>query len=1011
MPLKRKTQRLSQTRVHVVQNLSPMASLVTTLQSKDTDMHVDVNAHEYGYASANEGATYQGAHDTSTSYVQAPNSNSQQHNADTAQKQCGTDFAYTYDSCTNVRFEEKDKDCFPYEKEELPFQTLNEDGVNNYIENFGGINWKDGMKEFQNVHEFDDRLLENLERYWGYGQLRSMQREICTCSLTKQDCFVIMPTGYGKSLTYQLPTVCENGTTIVISPLVSLIQDQVYQLNESLGIKAVSLGRYEDGNRNEADAYSRIKAGEFKIVYVTPEKLEQSTSLRFLLRALHNKGKLGRFAIDECHCISQWGHDFRKSYLKLDYLRKTYPDVPIVAVTATATKQVMEDIVSGLGINGCHLFRQSMNRSNLHWSVRPKKKKGVVAGVVQWLNALQTKHNLVDPCGIIYCLTKKETETVAHALQEQGIQCVFYHGGLTPEERQKSQDQWTRDQVRLMVATCAFGMGINKYDVRFVVHTTMPKSVEDYYQQAGRAGRDGEPSWCVLYFTLADRFTVEFMISQTDEAKTRPPEFVLFMCMHIHISYIFVIERDRKKLYDMIYYCQNDVDCRRVCLLQMFGDVFHRAYCKDRGNGCDNCDELVTSNCSSVFREENCNVDSLAFVEIVEYLHRQNCNRKSYDLVLKIFRGSKCKDVIDTHAPQNLSLAYGKGANRTENDARRLLTKLLSEQVLIEEVQGTMYGSLTSTMQLGPKANAFRNGHLEIHLRVRVESKQKREKKKGKANSNRQSKAKTAKTTKRKNTSEKQKKEKSEHSKKGKATTKSKTKKPKKNKMEEDGESEPQELEARTYSEGESGTYSQPVADNNLTDSPPKAKVVEVGGYIIQPLADIYMHTLSSELHELRKQIRDEFNIMQMHYVFSDVALGNLARYGPSKISHLKHIEGLCLGFGSTLAQKNLFVTANLQREKYGKQIVTCISESLNQNGTLSPFDRIPFEVFENDNETGSLSQTSIGRQADTSQLNRYEFNESENNNENKPRVKKKFESTQTLLDDIGATQHDFVDR
>ncbi|ETO31942.1 hypothetical protein RFI_05174 [Reticulomyxa filosa] len=592
-------------------------------------------------------------------------------------------------------------------------------------------NWKDGMTGFKNSHQFDTKLMRNLEKHWGVGKFRTMQREICTCVLQKQDCVVVLPTGHGKSLTYQLPAVCEGGTTVVISPLSSLIQDQIYELSEHLRIAAISLDSLATGNSNQMLSLQAAKSGQYALVYINVETLEPNNSLWDVIQALYSKRLLRRFAVDESHCISQLGHDFRTSYEKLGSLRNAFPTVPILAVTATASNQVVDSIVNGLRMRDCYLFQHSLNRPNLYWCVREKKKIDLIADLRGLFDTLQSKHNVINPCGIIYCLNNTEADKTAALLRSSGLECVCVHFGMAVEELQKNLLLWKSDQTKLMVATCEFGVGVHKYDVRFVIHITMPKSLEDYYQQTGRAGRDGSPAWCVLYFTLTDRCKVQHAISQRRDNDNKFSQLYIARRGTISLQKkkkkqynTNLLEQDQNnnvlkitRFYEMVCYGQNDVECRRICLLQAFGNAFSRDDCKNHCLGCDVCDSFAEDD-ENVVIDKNYNEEALAMVEIVQYLHRQKYQKKFCDLMLKIYRGSKAKDVVDTQAETNLPFAYGKGAKQTENEARRLLVQLLSKQVILEEIQ-VNHGNLTSILQPGPNAAFLQRGQINICLKMK----------------------------------------------------------------------------------------------------------------------------------------------------------------------------------------------------------------------------------------------------------------------------------------------------
>ena len=349
-------------------------------------------------------------------------------------------------------------------------------------------------------------LLSTLKKRFGYNQFRPLQREIIEDALAGQDLFVLMPTGGGKSLCFQLPALMRNGLTIVVSPLIALMKDQVDALQTS-GIPATYLNSTVD--REEAKARWRgLHRGKYRMLYVAPERLMLDG---FLERALN--WDIAQFAIDEAHCISEWGHDFRPEYRELKKLRKHLPDVPIMALTATATERVRADIIKELKLRDPRAYVASFNRPNLTYRVVPK-----TAPYEQLLDFIRSRPN---DSGIVYCASRKTADSVAAKLNADGIPAKPYHAGLEAKERSQNQEMFLRDDVRVVSATIAFGMGINKPNVRFVVHYDLPKNIESYYQETGRAGRDGLPSDCVLLFSAGDVVKQTRFIEEKSESEAR----------------------------------------------------------------------------------------------------------------------------------------------------------------------------------------------------------------------------------------------------------------------------------------------------------------------------------------------------------------------------------------------------------------------------------------------------------------------------------------------------------
>jgi len=392
-------------------------------------------------------------------------------------------------------------------------------------------------------------MLDLLKKHFGYDAFRPLQQEIIEYCISGQDALVLMPTGGGKSLCYQLPALKFDGMTVVISPLIALMKDQVDALRAN-GIAAEFLNSTlppAEVARVEALA----KSGTLKLLYLAPERLA-IPGVRQFLQTL----RVSLFAVDEAHCISEWGHDFRPDYRNLDLLRGYFPGIPVIALTATANARVRTDIVDHLKLGRGRIFQSSFNRPNLTYRVVPKKK-----AFDQLLRELRGRP---DQAVIIYCFSRKGTEKVAADLKANGIKAAAYHAGLTPIVRSRVQEQFIRDQVPVIAATIAFGMGIDKPDVRLVVHMDLPKSVEGYYQETGRAGRDGLPSDCLLFYSAGDRIKHEFFIREMDDLEERA--------------------RARAQLFEMMRYAELKT-CRRKFLLAYFGETWNEPSC----GACDIC--------------------------------------------------------------------------------------------------------------------------------------------------------------------------------------------------------------------------------------------------------------------------------------------------------------------------------------------------------------------------------------------------------------------------------------
>ncbi|MDA3855716.1 MAG: ATP-dependent DNA helicase [Candidatus Woesearchaeota archaeon] len=421
-----------------------------------------------------------------------------------------------------------------------------------------------------------------LKKYFGYEEFRSLQLEVITNVLEKKDTLVLMPTGGGKSLCYQIPALKFEGLTIVISPLISLMKDQVDALKVN-GVSAEYINSTLTPKVIE-DIKTRIERREVKILYIAPERLSSDEFKSFLLGV-----EISLIAIDEAHCISEWGHDFRKDYRNLKFLKKIFVGVPIIALTATATQKVKEDILKQLDLDNPKVFVSSFDRDNLNLIVM--KKKDTFDKILD----LVDKHK--NESVIIYCFSRKDTESLTKKLNGYGMKALAYHAGLSSKIRKQNQELFIKDKVDIMVATIAFGMGIDKPDVRLVIHHTYSKSVEGYYQEIGRAGRDGLPSDCVMFYSRGDSMKHEFFVNMIEDISLKRGAL--------------------EKLSEMMFYCERK-SCRRKYLLEYFGEEFPKHNC----NGCDVCLELpgveeITS--SRSFINKKVSYDCILFEELRDF--------------------------------------------------------------------------------------------------------------------------------------------------------------------------------------------------------------------------------------------------------------------------------------------------------------------------------------------------------------------------------------------------------
>ena len=479
-----------------------------------------------------------------------------------------------------------------------------------------------------------------LKSVFGYDEFRPLQSEIITNILAKNDALVVMPTGGGKSLCYQIPALIFEGLTIVISPLISLMKDQVAQLTQSgVAVAVLNSSLLPDEYRRNI---AQIKQKKARLLYLAPEALLKSNML-----ALLSSVDVDCLAIDEAHCISQWGHDFRPEYRRLIEAREHFPDAACMALTATATPRVREDIRTSLRMNSGREFVASFNRENLFIRILPKDNP--VEQTIQFIR------NFPDQSGIIYCFSRKQVETLNDTLENEGFSVRPYHAGLSDLDRHRNQEDFIRDDVQIIVATIAFGMGIDKPNVRFVVHFDLPQNIESYYQEIGRAGRDGLKSHCLLLFSYGDVQKIKYFIDQKNDHEKR--------MANIHLS-------------TLIRLAESEI-CRRIPLLHYFGED----YTIDKCNMCDNClseeKDLV-----------DLTVDAQKFLSCV----KRTGEKFGSSHLIDVLRGSKAKKVLQ-FGHHKLS-TYGIGLDYSKKQWQQLSRQLLHKGLMVQDME---FGSLKLT--------------------------------------------------------------------------------------------------------------------------------------------------------------------------------------------------------------------------------------------------------------------------------------------------------------------------
>jgi ATP-dependent DNA helicase RecQ len=502
-----------------------------------------------------------------------------------------------------------------------------------------------------------------LKDVFGYHEFRGPQEAVINALVAGDDALVLMPTGGGKSLCYQIPSLVRDGVGVVVSPLIALMQDQVSALHE-LGVRAGFL----NSSMTPQEAWQTELAmhnGELDMLYVAPERLIQPRTLEMLHRV-----KIALFAIDEAHCVSQWGHDFRADYLRLDMLQREFPNVPRIALTATADVRTREEIIARLQLENAQQFVNGFDRPNIQYRIQQKN-----TPKVQLLRFLRDEH--ANHSGIVYCLSRNKVEQTAEWLSAEGFTALPYHAGLTPQVRQKNQSRFLREDQIIMVATIAFGMGIDKPDVRFVAHLDLPKSIEAYYQETGRAGRDGEPATTLLLYGLEDVVKLRQMMANSegnDEFK----------------------RNEQQRLNAMLGLCEITT-CRRQTLLRYFGDTLAQP--------CGNCDSCLTP--AQTW-------DATEPVRMALSCVYRTGQRFGAGHVIDVLRGSS-NEKINSFNHQTLS-TYGIGKHLTADEWKSIFRQLVARGLL--DVDAQAYGGL----KLNDACREILRGEEKIQLRREIKA-------------------------------------------------------------------------------------------------------------------------------------------------------------------------------------------------------------------------------------------------------------------------------------------------
>ncbi|XP_051889615.1 ATP-dependent DNA helicase Q1 [Pristis pectinata] len=520
---------------------------------------------------------------------------------------------------------------------------------------------------------WSQKVGKTLKDVFKLQSFRPLQLQAINVTMAGKDLFLIMPTGGGKSLCYELPAVCSTGFTLVICPLISLMEDQLMIL-EQLNIPSTMV------NSNSTKEHVKWvhdemlnKSSKLKLLYVTPEKIAKSKVFMSKLEKAYQAGCLTRIAVDEVHCCSQWGHDFRPDYKSLGILKRQFPNVPLMGLTATATSDILEDVKKILCVPKGLTFTASFNRPNLFYEIRqkPSSFEACIEDMVRIINSRYKGES-----GIIYCFSQKDTEQVTMSLQKLGIAAGCYHANMEATAKSKVHKDWSLNIIKVVVATVAFGMGIDKADVRFVFHQSLSKSMENYYQESGRAGRDDLKADCILYYGFMDIFRQSTMVVMENVGQ--------------------------QKLYEMVAYCQDSRRCRRVQIAQHFDEVWESTKCNKM---CDNC------NCEASLEKIDITGYSSDLIKILK--HAEQLEEKLTPL--------KLIEAWNGKGPSKLRLSSVSPPNLSRHEMEDVIVHLLLQEYLKEEFSFTAFATI-SYLKVAPKANLLSGDKhvVSMHMRMRT---------------------------------------------------------------------------------------------------------------------------------------------------------------------------------------------------------------------------------------------------------------------------------------------------